>query len=82
MFSQLRACNVSVVASGVLFDVFVSFLLARKLSGEAWGAQHSWNSQIGCLEMYFGVFGVFCIEMFIFTVVMGFRVIFWIYEHI
>ena len=40
LFSQVRACNVSVVASGVFFYVGKLILLGQKLSGEAQGAQH------------------------------------------
>ena len=50
LFYQLRACNVSVAASGVIFYVGKSFLLAQKLCGEAWGGQYS------CVKTILGVF--------------------------
>ena len=41
LFKELRACSISVAASGSLFYVGKLFL-AQKLSREARGAQNSW----------------------------------------
>ena len=45
IFIKLRACNVSVAASGVFVHVGQSFFSSQKLSDEARGAQPSWNSE-------------------------------------
>ena len=83
LFSQFRACNVSVVASGVVFHTGIFSSLAQKLSGEAWGAQHEciWGKN-GLLEMYLGVVGVSCIMNSYSNAFMISSVIFYLYGHI
>ena len=63
LFTELRACSVSAVASGIFFSCRHISVLAQKLSGEARGVPNLYlfenKKGIGLLEMHLGV--VWCV---------------------
>ena len=59
--SKLRACNAGVIASGVVFYVGKSIFWTKTVRRGLGSPKLMYSWKNGLMEMYLGVFGVYCI---------------------